>query len=181
MKTMIALMALLLGSPVFAASLQWASLSPSKIQGELFVGALKTNAGTSQATLLPVCYYNAEPTDPWYKPSVTPLAIGWTSGGGSASALLGPVLDVGPQLLTGLEVAVGAFSPSAKASVTNFFTCAPTSTACGALSAGVLLNLNIEQGGKFSTTWKELGADPVAYFIGPSVHFAGQAVLMARK
>jgi hypothetical protein len=172
MKTLIA--ALLLasvsahaGTPYF----QHAVLTPSSIQAEFFTGAMKTNAGVSQVTLLPLFYRNAAPTDPWYKPSFAPLVIGGSAGGGSASAELGSVIDVGPQIISGFEGIVGTFSAPAKASVVSFFNCSASATACGSLSAGILGNLNIEQGGKFSTTWKQLGAHPIGYIIDPSILF----------
>ena len=152
---------------------QHATLTPSSVQGELFVGMMKTNAGYCQETILPIFYNNAAPTDPWYKPSFAPLAVGWNAGGGSVSGGAGSVLDVGPQLISLFEQGVGLVSGGSKASVVSFFNCSASATACGSLSAGVIGNLTIENQGKMTTTWKELGAHPIGYFIGPSVKFGG--------
>ncbi len=152
---------------------QHASLAPSNISGEVFIGAMKTNAGYCQETILPIFYRNAAPTDPWYKLSVAPLAIGWSAGGGSASGGVGPILDVGQQFIALFEAGVGVFSTTDKASIVNFFKCSPSATSCGSLSAGVLGNFTIEQNGQMTRTWKELVAHPIGYFIGPSVKFGG--------
>jgi hypothetical protein len=173
MKKILAAVLLGLAVPSFALTFQRASLSPSNVQGELFTGAMHTNAGLSQVTLIPIYYENAAPTAPWYRPSFAPLVVGGNSGNGSASAVLGAVADVGQQIIAAVESGVGYFSPSAKASVASFFNCSASSTACGALSAGILGNLNIEEAGKFSTTWKELGRHPIGYFIGPVIRFGG--------
>jgi hypothetical protein len=151
---------------------QHASLAPSNIQGEVVIGAMKTNAGYGQETILPLFYRNAAASDPWYKPSFAPLACGWSAGGQSVSGGCGMMVDVGPQLVMLIEEAAGLFS-GGKASATGFFNCGASSTACAAISTGVIGNLNIEDSGKLSTTWKELGAHPLGYFLGPSVKFGG--------
>ncbi len=151
-------------------------LTPSSIKGELFVGAMKTNAGWSQETIAPIFYHNAAATDPWYKPSIAPLVLGWSSGGGSVSGGIGSILDVGPQIISAFEGAVGLFSPSGKENVEAFFNCSASATACGSLSAGAILNGTFQEGGKITKTWKEFGSHPVGYFIGPSVLFGGPKV-----
>lgn len=148
-------------------------LTQSSIQGEMFTGVLKTNAPAANATLVPLLYHNATVMDPWYEPSSSLLTIGYSVGGGNASAVLGPVLNFGPQFIYGIEALVGTVSDAGEAAVVGFFKCSVSATACGSLSAGLLVNLNAEEGGKFSTTWKEWGAHPVGYFIGPSVWFGG--------
>ena len=165
------LFVLFLAVPAAAAPFQWASLTPSSIQGGLFTGAMKTNAGWSEETLLPLYYENAAPADPWYKPSAAPLVLGGGGGSGNANASVGSVLDVGPQFMAGLEQFVGLFSAKDQAAVTTFFNCKPAATTCAALSLGVVANLTLEQDGKFSTTFKEIGAHPVGYIVGPSVYF----------
>lgn len=147
-----------------------AILTPSSVQGELFTGAMRTNAGISQVTLLPAFYHNASATDAWYKPS-SAFVVGGTSGGGSASAVLGPMIDAGPQLISGIEGAAGLISPAAKTNIVSFFSCSPQANACGTISVAVLFNANLEQGGKFSTTLKEVGEHPLGFVLGPSVTF----------
>jgi hypothetical protein len=175
MKSLLAV--LLLASPVFATPYyQHAVLTPSSVQGELFTGVLKTNAPAANVTLAPIFYHNASADAPWYEPSSAPLVVGYSVGGGNASAVLGPILNFGPQFVYGIEGIVGQFSSAGEASVVSFFKCSPTTTACGSISVGILGNLNAENSGKFSTTWKEWGAHPVGYFFGPSVWFGGKAL-----
>ncbi|MDD5301490.1 MAG: hypothetical protein PHS14_00160 [Elusimicrobia bacterium] len=173
----------LLASPLVARAqyFQHVSLSPSHVQGELFTGAMKTNKGVGQVTLLPVFFRNAAASDPWYRPSFAPLVVGGGAGGGNTNLALGSVLDVGPQLIMGFEGAVGLFSAPAKTRVEGFFNCSASATACAALSAGVLANLNLEEDGRFSDTWKALGRHPVGYFIGPSLLFGGSPVAAVRR
>ena len=147
-----------------------AILTPSSVQGQVFEGAMRTNAGISQVTLLPAFYHNASATDAWYKPS-SAFVIGGTSGGGSASAVIGPMIDAGPQLISGIEGAAGLISPAAKTNIVSFFSCSPLANACGTISVAVLFNANLEQGGKFSTTLKEVGEHPLGFVLGPSVTF----------
>ena len=173
MKFMLLAALLVAAAPSHAQYFKHASLAPSSIQGQLFIGAMRTNAGYCQETILPIFYKNAAPIDPWYKPSFSPLAIGWSAGGGSVSGGAGSVLDVGPQLISLFEQGAGLFSPGSKASIVDFFNCSASATACGSLSAGVIGNLTIENQGKLTTTWKELGAHPLGVFIGPSVKFGG--------
>ena len=149
-------------------------LTPSSVQGELFVVPMWTNAGVVQETLAPAFYHNAAPTAPWYEPS-TAFALGWSAGGGNAYGGTGFVLDVGPQAIYGIEGVVGLVSANGEASVVKFFACSPTATACGTLSTGVMLNGTFESGGKPVTTLREFGAHPLGYFLGPSVRFGGPA------
>jgi hypothetical protein len=150
---------------------QHAVLTPSSIQGELFTGMVKTNAGYAQETALPLLYHNYSPEDPWYKPSHALLAVGYSAGGGSAFANLGPVLDVGPQLTYGIEWVAAAANASFGASTQAFFNCSAGATACGQLSAGVMANGTFEENGQLVRTWHEFGAHPVAYFVGPTILF----------
>lgn len=150
-----------------------AIFTPSKIQGELFTGPMYTNSGLTQVTLIPIFYRNASASDPWYKPSFAPLVLGGSSGQGSASGVVGSVVDLGPQMIQGVELVAGVFSSSAKQSIVSFFNCSASATACGALSAGVLANLTLEENGKFTSTWHELGRHPAGYFLGPSILFGG--------
>lgn len=173
MKTLLAAALLLAVQAQAAPYYSHAVLTPSSIKGELFVGAMKTNAGWSQETVAPIFFHNAAPTDPWYHPSSAPLVIGWSAGGGSVSGGIGSILDVGPQIIAGFEGVVGLFSGNGKASVVQFFNCATSATACGSLSAGAILNGTFEENGKLTTTWKQFGAHPVGYFVGPSVLFGG--------
>ncbi len=148
-------------------------LTPSSIQGEIIVGPMRTNAGWSQESVAPIFYHNAAPTDPWYHPSSAPLVIGWSAGGGSVSGGLGSLVDVGPQIIYGFEGIVGAFSANGKASIVSFFNCSSAATACGSFTSGVIANGTFESGGKFSTTWKEVGAHPVGYLLALSASFGG--------
>ena len=150
---------------------QHAVLTPSSVQGELFTGVVKTNAGISQETALPLFYRNAAPLSPWYQPSYSLLAIGYSAGSGQAFANIGPILDLGPQLTYGIEWLASAASASFGASTKAFLSCAPTATACGAISAGVMANGTFEQAGQLTHTWHEFGAHPIAYFLGPSITF----------
>ena len=150
---------------------QHAVLTPSAIQGELFTGVVKTNAGISDETALPLFYRNVSASSPWYQPSFSPLAVGYSAGGGTAFANIGPILDVGPQITYGVEWLASAASASFGASTKSFFNCAPSSTACGALSAGGMANGTFEQGGQLVRTWREFGVHPVAYFLGPTILF----------
>ena len=162
-----------------SAYFQHASLAPSDLQGELFTGPMRTNNGWSDVTLLPIFFRNAAASDPWYKPSFAPLVVGGGGGGGNTNLDLGSVVDVGPQIIRGVEFAVGLFSPTAKADVVSFFNCSAAATACAALSAGALANLTVEENGALVTTWKGLGRHPVGYFLGPSILFGakpGQAL-----
>jgi hypothetical protein len=142
---------------------------------------MKTNAGFSQEMIAPVYYHNAASTDPWYKPSFAPLVVGWSAGGNNFSGGVGSVLDAGPQIISGFEGIVGLFSANGKANVVSFFNCAPSATACGTLSTGVLLNLTGERNGQITTTWKELGASPLGFFFGPSVLFGGGAQMATSR
>lgn len=159
---------------------QHADLTPSSIQGQFFTGASRTNKGWGQLTMMPLFFRNAAASDPWYKPSFSPLAIGGTFGHGDASLAAGAVVDVGPQIIMGMESVVGLFSDAGKTSVSSFFNCSAAATACAALSAGALANLTVEENGTFSRTLKEWGRHPVAYFIGPSLLF-GNRPLAARR
>lgn len=161
-------------SPAHAGYYQHAVLTPSSVQGEMFTGVFKSNASAANATMAPIFYHNSSASDPWYEPSTAPLVVGYSVGGGNASALLGPVVNFGPQAIYGVEGLVGLFSDAAEASVVSFFKCSPATTACGSIAVGVLGNLNAEEKGKISTTWKEWGAHPVGYFLGPSVWFGGK-------
>jgi hypothetical protein len=172
MKKLLAAL-LLIASPALAAPYyQHPTLTPSSVQGELFVVPMWTNAGVVQETLAPAFYHNATPTDPWYHPS-TAFAFGWSAGGGNAFGGLGPVIDIGPQIIYAVEDGVGLFSTNGKANVVKFFNCSASATACGSLSAGVIANGTFESGGQFTRTWKQFGAHPVGYFLGPSVLFGG--------
>ena len=172
MKTLLAALFLAVAVPSFADPyFQHAVLTPSSIQGQLFTGVVKTNAGISQETALPVFYRNVAATAPWYDLSWSPFAIGYSAGSGQAFANFGPILDVGPQITYGIEWVASAASASFGASTKSFFNCAPSSTACGALSAGVMANGTFEQGGQLVRTWHEFGAHPVAYFLGPTILF----------
>lgn len=175
MKRLIAVAALILAAamPAKAQFFQHANLTPSNVQGELVVGGMYTNAGWNQVTELPIFYRNAAATDPWYVPSFSPLTIGGSAGGGNTSGNAGSLLDVGPQIISGVEGFVGLFSANGKTSVSNFFNCSSSATACAALSTGVLANFTIEENGQFSTSLHELFRHPVGYFIGPSILFGG--------
>ena len=157
--------------PAFASPYyQHAVLTPSAIQGELFTGAIRTNAGFSQETALPLFYHNSD-NAPWYEPSSSPLALGYSAGGGQTFVNVGPVVDFGPQLTYGVERLAAAASASFGKSTKAFFDCAANSTTCGTLSAGVMANGTFEQGGAMVKTWHEFGAHPVAYFLGPTIRF----------
>ena len=84
MKTLIAaaLLAVLAGPSFATPYYQHPVLTPSSVQGELFVVPMWTNAGVVQETLAPAFYHNAAPTAPWYEPS-TAFALGWSAGGGA--------------------------------------------------------------------------------------------------
>lgn len=153
------------------AYFQHACLSASGIQGQLIQGAVKTNASVQETTLLPAFYRNAKPTDPWWQPSMAPLAIGGSVGGGNAALNLGPVVDVGPQIIQGAEGLVGIFSAPAKSTMVQFFNCSASSTACGSLSVFLLANATIEQNGRFSRNWHELTAHPFGAGLGPAITF----------
>lgn len=171
MKSLI--VALILAMPATATPYyQHPTFSQAGIQGELFIGTMRTNSGFNQETIAPVFYHNASSSDPWYHPS-SAFVIGWNTGSGNASGGVGPFLDIGPQIIYGLESAVGVFSSNGKANVIAFFACSPTATACGSLSAGAIANGTFESGGQMTRTWKEFGAHPVGYTIGPSVTFGG--------
>lgn len=150
---------------------QHAVLTPSSIQGELFTGAIKTNAGVSQETALPILYRDVSPSAPWYDLSWSPLAVGYSAGSGQAFGNVGPVLDAGPQVTYGIEWLASAANASFGASTKAFFNCSAAANACGQLSVGVMANGTFEQQGQLVRTWHEFGAHPVGYFLGPTILF----------
>lgn len=183
---LIAVLAAFMGAcvePCFAGDpfFQHADLTPSNIQGQAVLGWMHTNAGSSQVNELPIFYRNSTATDPWYKPSFSPLAIGWSVGGGNASGNAGSLIDFGPQLISAFEGGLGLFSSNAEASVINFFNCSASATACGALSAGLLANLTIEHNGQFSKGVHEMFAHPLGEFVGPSILFGGPGAVSLKR
>lgn len=171
-KILFALVLGVLSAPAFADPyFQHASLTPSNISGELFTGVVKTNAGISDETALPLFYRNVSSSSPWYQPSFSPLAVGYSAGGGTAFANIGPILDAGPQVTYGIEYLATAASASFGASTKAFFNCSTLANACGSLSVGVMANGTFEQNGQLVRTWHEFGAHPVAYFLGPTITF----------
>jgi hypothetical protein len=170
------LTASLLGFPGLAMAspyYQHASFLPSSVQGQLTLGLMRTNAGYQEVSELPIFYHTAAVNGAWYDLSHSPLACGGAVGRQSASFNCGAILDLGPQLIEGLEYLTGKFSLKAQAGLAQFFNCSASANACGTLSAGALSNVTVEDNGVLARGAHDLFKHPIGYFIGPSILFGG--------